>query len=61
VLLEERKRAGFMELYYLLLAKLGQAAEIYVNEPNFMGFIDNCLSGDESLKLVGLKNLAKTM
>jgi len=49
VLLDECKHQGFMEFYYLLLARVGDVVEINIREPEYIRFIKQCLSHDEAL------------
>lgn len=56
-LIDECKQHGFMELYYLLLAKVGSIIEISISDPRFINFIKAGLDKDVTLDMERLNNL----
>lgn len=56
-LLDECKHQGFMELYYLLLSRVGEVIEHNIHDPKFIKFIKNSLDKDITLNMNELKKI----
>lgn len=56
-IMDECKHHGFMEIYYMLLTKLGSIIDLNVRDQKFIEFIENSLDKDIKLDMKKLRDI----